>query len=116
MEKAARGIPDLSIYWPNVSGWAIFALFATSTVLFTGTTFLWAANGYQKCAGKALASLVFAIYFLCFTAAGLNAEEIVLVAFPLSISIGILASLLEGNNAGKEVESFDEKKAIILDV
>ncbi|KAH7407213.1 hypothetical protein BKA64DRAFT_666096 [Cadophora sp. MPI-SDFR-AT-0126] len=113
--KAGENTPDFSLRGSNVPGWAIFALFATSTVLFTGTTFLWAANRVQTATSKTLAVLVTTIAVASFMLAGFGAEEIVLAGLPLSISIGILISCLTGGQSGKDSAHL-ETNMLVLDV
>ncbi|KAH7357195.1 hypothetical protein BKA65DRAFT_222498 [Rhexocercosporidium sp. MPI-PUGE-AT-0058] len=116
LDETNKIIPSTIQDLPNLPDWAIFTLFATCTIIFTGTIFPWGSNGVQKPIAKALACLTAMLGMVGCVLAGFGAEEIVLVGLPLSVSIGILASYLGGSRSDEKEEWTEEKRGFVLEV
>ncbi|KAG4430504.1 hypothetical protein IFR05_014009 [Cadophora sp. M221] len=116
IEKTCNLIPSFLHDLPDFPDWAIFILFAASTVSFTGTTFLWASNRVQKPIAKVLACMVATLGMIACMLAGFGAEEILLVGIPLSISMGILANFVVRYRTDEQKEWKEEKRGLVLEV
>ncbi len=91
-------MPDSVQYLATVPNGLIFVLFSTATALFTGGVFTWVFYSTQGARAKALGCLVALVGVTTCIVVGFKAEEIVLGAAPLCISLGILASLFLKND------------------